>query len=637
MFRTLLSTSAVILLAGTAGATTIPMTMGYQGFLTDSTGVEFADGVYDFGFRIYDVEIGGAPLWTETQSLEVTAGVFSAVLGSVAPIGIDFDAPLYLGFSVDGGAELDPRVPLTAVPYSFHTKAVADSAVTGASLADGAVVRSLNGLTDAVSLVAGENVTIVDVGQELVISASGGGGGGGNTLDQAYDEGGPGVGRTITADSGAVEIVASGPTGALTIDQGGPGDGIDIDHTSTGDAIDITHSGDGLGITILSSGAGEGVSVAHAGTAPGIKATHSGSNDAIRASHGIDPLGDAVHAVQEGAGNAVTARASNTAIGHGVQSMVENAASDGDAVHGETIGSGDAVHGESSGTGFGVYGLKGADPSPTEPTKAGVGGESTDQAGVAGYSENSSGVSGKSRNDDGVYGYTSESGTYGRGLSSLKGGVHGVAPLITGTADAFGVIGESPYGTGVFGVGGETLGHGVLGLSGPVGPGSATTFGVRGVTRGAPWSIDDATGKKMVGVMGQTDAHVAVWGESASASGFGVVGTIGDTFGRDDLPDETAAVYGQTIIGGGKNGVHGYAASADKDDAGVVAQGRGGSTGTTFAAALEVRDGAIRVSGPARPASRRDPGSAGARTADLQLRQHLSQREPPTRPRHRVV
>jgi hypothetical protein len=37
------------------------------------------------------------------------------------------------------------------------------------------------------------------------------GGGFGNTLDQAYDQGGPGAGRTITADSGAINI--AGPDG----------------------------------------------------------------------------------------------------------------------------------------------------------------------------------------------------------------------------------------------------------------------------------------------------------------------------------------------------------------------------------------------------------------------------------------
>lgn len=45
-------------------------------------------------------------------------------------------------------------------------------------------------------------------------AANGGPGGGNNTLDQAYDEGGPGAGRTIVADAGAVNI--DGPDG-LTV------------------------------------------------------------------------------------------------------------------------------------------------------------------------------------------------------------------------------------------------------------------------------------------------------------------------------------------------------------------------------------------------------------------------------------
>ena len=51
-------------------------------------------------------------------------------------------------------------------------------------------------------------------------------GGGGNTLDGAYDQGGAGVGRTITADTGAVTIAGSGglelDTGTLLQTPGDP-------------------------------------------------------------------------------------------------------------------------------------------------------------------------------------------------------------------------------------------------------------------------------------------------------------------------------------------------------------------------------------------------------------------------------
>lgn len=50
-----------------------------------------------------------------------------------------------------------------------------------------------------------------DATRWLVLLSVAGGGVGGNTLNQAYDQGGPGVGRTINADAGPVQI--SGPDG----------------------------------------------------------------------------------------------------------------------------------------------------------------------------------------------------------------------------------------------------------------------------------------------------------------------------------------------------------------------------------------------------------------------------------------
>jgi hypothetical protein len=71
-------------------------------------------------------------------------------------------------------------------------------------------------------------------------AASGGGGGGGGTLDDAYDFGGAGAGRTITADSGPVEIL--GPDGLDVAGTIQSGSSITIDGTAGSE--NIAASGD---------------------------------------------------------------------------------------------------------------------------------------------------------------------------------------------------------------------------------------------------------------------------------------------------------------------------------------------------------------------------------------------------------
>ncbi len=184
-------------------AAQVPSVMGYQAALTDLSGAPVADGNHTIVFRIYDTDQGGSPLWSETQTVAVTRGVFSTVLGTQSPLVLPFDRPYWLGVSLDGGPEMTPRRRLTATPYSLTARAVEP----------GAAVRSINGLADDVNLVGGPNVSVTQSGNSIVITTSAGGGGtgtGGNTLDMAYDQGGPGAGARIDADSGPVVIAGTG-------------------------------------------------------------------------------------------------------------------------------------------------------------------------------------------------------------------------------------------------------------------------------------------------------------------------------------------------------------------------------------------------------------------------------------------
>jgi len=100
----------------------VPQTMSYQGVLADGSGVPVPDGTYNLTFRLYSVAIGGTPLWSEIQALVVEDAIFNAILGSVTTLNLPFDNPYWLGVSVDGGAELAPRVALTTAPYAFRTR-----------------------------------------------------------------------------------------------------------------------------------------------------------------------------------------------------------------------------------------------------------------------------------------------------------------------------------------------------------------------------------------------------------------------------------------------------------------------------------------------------------------------------------
>ena len=99
-------------------AAEVPSTLSYQGVLADASGVAVADGPYSITFKLYNVVAGGTELWSEVQVVQVSKGIFSAVLGSVQPLTLPFDIPYWLGLSVAGGAELTPRTELTSSAYS---------------------------------------------------------------------------------------------------------------------------------------------------------------------------------------------------------------------------------------------------------------------------------------------------------------------------------------------------------------------------------------------------------------------------------------------------------------------------------------------------------------------------------------
>ena len=154
----------------------IPRLISYQGVLTDQQGAFIPDGTHSLTLKIYDVLAGGSAIYTETQNISISKGLFNINIGAINPIPftINFDKPYFLGVSVDFGAEMAPRTILTSVPYSLRAERanVAETLAPGAS----GVVTSINSAQGNINIVGSGGTTVNQSGNTITISSSGGGG-----------------------------------------------------------------------------------------------------------------------------------------------------------------------------------------------------------------------------------------------------------------------------------------------------------------------------------------------------------------------------------------------------------------------------------------------------------------------------
>jgi hypothetical protein len=144
----------------------VPPTLSYQGMLTGSGDEAVEDGIYEMHFSLYTETEPSTSLWSETRGVTVVNGVFNVILGTVNPLDLPFDEQYYLGIAIGNEEELSPRIALTSSAYSFRT----------GSIDDGQVVKSINELKDDIVLEAGENVSITEDENKIIISATSNGG-----------------------------------------------------------------------------------------------------------------------------------------------------------------------------------------------------------------------------------------------------------------------------------------------------------------------------------------------------------------------------------------------------------------------------------------------------------------------------
>ena len=214
----------------------IPQLINFQGILKDGSGNPVANGSYSVTFTIYDAPTGGTNLWTETQSVTTSGGLFAVLLGSSNPVpdAIFQGSERWLGIAVSPDPELTPRQKLVSVGYAYRVSSV-DSASGGTITSkvsiglghtntgnDAFVAGTTNQVTANYTAVGGgalNNATnessVISGGQQNTASgfASSVSGGASNTASNTYSNVGGGLYNT---SSGFWSVVDGGQLNTAT-------------------------------------------------------------------------------------------------------------------------------------------------------------------------------------------------------------------------------------------------------------------------------------------------------------------------------------------------------------------------------------------------------------------------------------
>jgi hypothetical protein len=228
-------------------------TLNFQARIQTNNSNIVPDGNYTVTFRLYNAQSGGTASWTETQSLQVKNGYFSAYLGSVTPFNtsIDWSASQWLTLAINTDSEMNPRIKLTSVPYAFRSDR--------ANRADQLQVTqgSYTGTLQFASLSANRTVIIPDSdGTVCLTSGNCSGVGGVGDVLQGGNEFGATMTlgtkdayalRFITGNTEAMRILTNGRVGIGTAT---PGYALDV---VTADVIAARFSGRVIGQAALNN------------------------------------------------------------------------------------------------------------------------------------------------------------------------------------------------------------------------------------------------------------------------------------------------------------------------------------------------------------------------------------------------
>lgn len=562
----LLLASAVGLRAATS---TWPTMVNYQGQLTDLSGAAVADGPYTMKFSLYNVASNGTAMWTETQTVNVTKGLFNAVLGSTTSLASvplsAFNSDLWVGLSVGADQEMSPRQQL--LPSAYAKSAQSLGGLLPNNTANNLVVLDATGKLPA-GLVQGGSISapldlagsssyVLSLANASVSSAA--------------------LGLSVTAANGVLAM-ASDPAGYGIWGQSAPSD--------TAAAVGVRGSA-GAGIGVLAQSlSGLGLSVTtQSATKPAFFAAGANPARLLLNTSGSGNIGLAITTPNDDQDVNLVDRANKAGVWANVSAAstygVSATAAAGTGVYGAT--------GSNSATDYGVWGSNlgglGAGIFGSSGSLGSYGVSGVNSVGTAVLGVGVTGVAGSSASaaGAGVIGYNSAVGTgatssigtavgvQGQGYIGVQGlanqpngaiGVLGINSNLTGTATVGrhlgtgagqGVRGSSPNGVGAIGVYGTVSAAAAVGVEGyALAP---DAYGVEGIQAS---SDSSATGSGVYGKAFSLSSGYGVRGEGNKGIYGLSAGVCGVCGLNQSISDGSSAGYFQSL---GASGV-GYAVRA---------------------------------------------------------------------------
>jgi hypothetical protein len=234
--KTFLKAVALVLAAAAvpALAVVMPMRIPFQGKLVDPATNNPKNGAFSMVFKLYDAPTGGNTLFTETQTVTVVNGQFTAQIGTITYLNADVLAgtSAYLGITVGADAEMAPRQPLSMSPYAYTAVQLAsDKSIRINSGTTYSTFTALGNLTLPYGVVGGTatfaTVNSTGVGTFSITTSSGISMGDGSLKISASADGIDAQGTGIIASTGTFMTLTStgvGTFGIVTssgIDMGG--------------------------------------------------------------------------------------------------------------------------------------------------------------------------------------------------------------------------------------------------------------------------------------------------------------------------------------------------------------------------------------------------------------------------------